>query len=82
MRIETFNYQKALIHVTTDDQREALLDRDAFTCYLSAAGYYRQWPNATSLKQLLTDYVIEHEIQLSDIEQVEEMNAARKRVER
>lgn len=82
MRIETFNYQKALIHVTTDDQREALLDRDAFTGYLSAAGYYRQWPNATSLKQLLTDYVIEHEIQLSDIEQVEEMNAARKRVER
>lgn len=82
MRIETFNYQKELIHVTTDDQREALLDRDAFTGYLSAAGYYRQWPNATSLKQLLTDYVIEHEIQLSDIEQVEEMNAARKRVER
>jgi hypothetical protein len=87
MRIETFDYQKRLIHVTTDDQREAWLDRDSFTCYLSAAGYFRQWPNATSLKALLTDYVIEHEIQLTCIEQVEDiriegMNAAPKRVER
>jgi hypothetical protein len=87
MRIETFDYQKRLIHVTTDDQREAWLDRDAFTCYLSAAGYFRQWPNATNLKQLLTDYVIEHETKLTDIEQVEDiriegMNAAPKRVER
>ena len=87
MKIHTFDYQKKLIHVTTDDQREAWIDREDFTSYLSAAGYFNQWPNATSLKQLLTDYVIEHEIRLSDIEPVQDiriegMNAAPKRVER
>jgi len=85
MTVINYHYRKQLIHIQTDDEREAWLTRDAFTEYLSGAGFHRQWPKQNTLLDLLTGFVIENDIQLTDIEQVQDiriegMQAAPKRI--
>ena len=73
MTVINYHYRKQLIHIQTDDEREALIDRDLFSAYLSAAGFHRQWPKQNTLLDLLTDFVIENDIELTDIEQVQDI---------